>query len=465
MKTEDAQTVSTIAGIQKGKPPLPRWFRLVKILFLICGSITVIFELIVFGRWFIALDVQRLSPYVFLPVLLICLGILVGIVELWLWLRPRSFLFSTNTSSSLLEEEANLPTRSTNMILRDDLAPPHSVATNQGNGEPSKAEPSELPKMNTMRTTASLSQAETITQSETVTDSPSNSFSISPQISLPARAGTNSRSGDISGIRLYAVAREGDNLTLSADKWSVNKQNTRYALADGVGTSFLPGYWADIVTSKFVERDSDFQGQEDFEDWLRECSDDWHLKVDKDWLPMARKSSGQTDWSREIERGASATFVGCSFSWDKLKQKGETNVHVTAVGDAVFFLVSPSPLRAERWEYKSFYLQNEDDFGQMTETLGSPTRRILRDWKRIHQQDFTAYPSDMLVLATDALAQWIMRYKKAGYDPWNDLFSLADVPQFAQFVDRYRSNGAMEVDDTTAIIIPLRGQSNSTKSK
>ncbi len=464
MKTEDAQTVSTIADIQKDESPLPWWYWPVKLLFLICGGITVIGELIVLGAWLIALDVQKLSLYIFFAALLVSLGILVGIVELWLWLRPRSFLFSIHTSSSLLEEDANLATRSTNMAQREDLAPPHSVATNQGNGEPGNVNQSELPKVNTMRTTAPLSQAETITQSGTVTDPTSDSFSIPPQIGLPARTGTNSRSTDFSGIRFYAVAREGDNPALSADKGSVNEQNTRYALADGVGTSFLPGYWADIVTSKFIERVSDFQEREDFENWLSKCSEDWHLRVDKEWLPLARERSGQTDWSREIERGASATFVGCSFSWDELRQNGETNVHVTAVGDAVFFLVSP-PLRSERREYKSFYLQSAGDFGQMTETLGSPTRRIQRDWKRVHQQDFPAQSSDTLVLATDALAQWIMRYKKAGYDPWSRLFSITNASQFAEFVDYFRSNGAMEVDDTTAIIIPLRSQSNSTKPK
>lgn len=275
----------------------------------------------------------------------------------------------------------------------------------------------------------------------------------------PTRVGANIQTKD-GRTRSFAVPREGNNLSLSADKSALNAAGTRYALADGVGTSFLPGRWAEIVTEQFVKRDKDFQGREDFEMWLSSCSNEWHDWVDTYYLPKARVKSGQADWTREVERGASTTFIGCSFSWDDLRQRGESKVHVTAVGDALFFLVSPSAERLNGWVHQSFRLQKAEEFGQGTETLGSPSKRIGRDWKRVYECDFVAKHTNVIVLTTDALAQWIMRYQEAGleHDPWGELFSIDDRSEFVRFVNYYRSIGAMEVDDTTAIIIPLWGE-------
>jgi hypothetical protein len=93
----------------------------------------------------------------------------------------------------------------------------------------------------------------------------------------------------------------------------------------------------------------------------------------------------------------------------------------------------------------------------------------MQDWVKVHQSRFTATRSDIIVLATDALAQWIMRMSeqkiRTEFDPWRELFILRDnaIGDFKQFVDHQRRTGAMEIDDTTLMIIGLYAeQDNNT---
>jgi hypothetical protein len=272
---------------------------------------------------------------------------------------------------------------------------------------------------------------------------------------------------ELAGIRTFALPRDGINLNLSADRSASNLSRGRYALADGVSTSFLPGRWAELVAEQFVNHPSlpdASLSPDDFERWLSTASQKWLHWVQNDWIPQASVASGQTNWDREIKRGAGTTFIGCSFSRDHLRQHGQTNIHVTAVGDAVFFLVSRDVHNPHRWTHSSYRLQKAEDFGHETETLASPKHRIMQDWYKIHQSKFLATRSHIIVLATDALAQWIMHMSENDVDPWQELFALPenDIEAFKQFVDHYRRTGDMEIDDTTLMMIGLStGQSNN----
>ncbi len=256
-------------------------------------------------------------------------------------------------------------------------------------------------------------------------------------------------------LRFFVVPREGDRPERSADKLAYNEIGGRYALADGVGTSFLPGRWAEIVTKYFVERENDFESQEDAIQWQRYCSEQWHMWVKQTWLPQAIAASGQQDWSRDIARGAATTFVGCSFSPAELASSGATTIHVIAVGDTEFFLLYPTANEITPWECRDYYKLNLEEFGHMVENLATPDRRVERDHKWMNNHYFHATKGECIVLATDALAQWILQQTHDGKDPWIKLLSISTDEEFKQFVRNARNTSEMEVDDTTLMIIPL----------
>ncbi len=256
-------------------------------------------------------------------------------------------------------------------------------------------------------------------------------------------------------FRFFVVPREGDKLERSADKVAYNEGSGRYALADGVGTSFLPGRWAQIVTDLFVARENDFESKEDAIQWHRDCSEQWHMWVEQIWLPQAIAASGQQDWSRDIARGAATTFMGCSFSPTELASSGAATVHVIVVGDTEFFLLRPTGNETTPWVCSDYYKLSLEEFGHMTENLATPEKRVERDHKWMHSYNFHATKGDCIVLATDALAQWILQQIHDRENPWVKLLSISTYEEFKQFVRNARNTSELEVDDTTLMIIPL----------
>lgn len=254
----------------------------------------------------------------------------------------------------------------------------------------------------------------------------------------------------------YILPREGK-LERCQDKMAHDSQKARYVVADGVGTSFLPGRWAEILTRDFVSSDCPFDNPQEITNWLMDCSQAWHAWVEDVWVSRARQNNAQADWSREIARGAAATLAGCFFSPVELAQTGTTNVRVVVVGDAEFFLLARESLVAQpRWRCKrTWYLQLLEEFGHTTQALATPEKRVLRDHRWVNVTNVEAKAGDCLILATDALAKWILQYIEQGKDPWNKLFALRNQEDFQRFVSHYRADGSLEIDDTTLMIIPV----------
>ena len=69
-------------------------------------------------------------------------------------------------------------------------------------------------------------------------------------------------------------------------------------------------------------------------------------------------------------------------------------------------------------------------------------------------------PGDIFLMATDALAQWLLtQFEQPDQRQtlWRGLLTMQDHHQFVQFVEqqRYQTKGGMVDDDTTLVIIPI----------
>lgn len=64
---------------------------------------------------------------------------------------------------------------------------------------------------------------------------------------------------------------------------------------------------------------------------------------------------------------------------------------------------------------------------------------------------------DLLLLATDALAQWILGEHEAGRKAWEALWNVKSECEFKQLIQRLRESGSIANDDTTMAIITERG--------
>ncbi len=263
------------------------------------------------------------------------------------------------------------------------------------------------------------------------------------------------RAAFLTHFRVYTLSKEGDVNQDSCFSFK-SSELCRFAVTDGVGGSFLPGKWAEIVARNFSNLAEDLTTAQKCVEWLSACSDEWQDWADQEWIPRANQLRGSPyDWSNDRERGAETTLIGCSYSPLVLTQTGHTNILVTAVGDATFFLVRQTNPPDGRWQYQSFALQASEDFNSHPQTLPSMGIDTQKVWRQVKQKLYSAHRGDYLFLTTDALAKWILLQIKQGFSPWEKLLGLTSSEAFGEFVLREREHRFMDRDDTTMMVVPL----------
>lgn len=256
----------------------------------------------------------------------------------------------------------------------------------------------------------------------------------------------------------FRFPKEGLDPRRSADKLyqRYSRELYRAAVTDGVSASFLPSRWAEIIAAAYVEQP--FNGPYEFITWLTNCSAEWYRWTEQEWLlPLLKQATGiqqeQAYWQREIARGAETTLIGCSLAPQQLKT-GEVIVHVDAIGDSNFFFVHP--VEVGPWPYKAFPLKSAEQFGANPDTLPTALQYIDGTWEYVKMQKYRVVPGDYLILATDALAEWILTALDRGQNPWSELLEIRDEQAFRTFVEQKRASGRMHLDDTTMLVIHLK---------
>jgi hypothetical protein len=141
----------------------------------------------------------------------------------------------------------------------------------------------------------------------------------------------------------------------------------------------------------------------------------------------------------ELSAGAFAAFLGVTFT-------GRSRWHSGAIGDCCLFLV-----RGDRL-YRAFPIRRSRDFGNHPRLLCSCRQgrtakvkrsRVTGDWRS----------GDVMLLATDALAQWFLRNVEDGGEPWKELLGVECQEQFESLIQQTRDQNAIRNDDVTMVVV------------
>jgi hypothetical protein len=97
-------------------------------------------------------------------------------------------------------------------------------------------------------------------------------------------------------------------------------------------------------------------------------------------------------------------------------------------------------------------IEDPADFSRAVWALPS---RAGEDELLAHWAEGEALPGDLFVLASDALAHWLLAEYRRGGQPWRKLLSVEDDAGFAGLVAGLREVKALENDDTTALLVQL----------
>ena len=217
--------------------------------------------------------------------------------------------------------------------------------------------------------------------------------------------------------------------------------SVRAAVADGASESAFAREWANELVDAFVTAPPAPRGPTEgsLDGWLPAARERWHASVPWDRLPWHGEAKARN--------GAFAALVAMTvraasgnprrLSWQAL-----------AVGDSCLFVVRDGRLAV------SFPVEDASAFDNTPHLVGSNADNPGHAWEAVHWLDGECAAGDLLVLASDAIAQWFLAAAAAGEKPWEAVASR-DPSEWGDWVAAQRRAGLMRNDDVTLMAMEI----------
>ena len=261
------------------------------------------------------------------------------------------------------------------------------------------------------------------------------------------------------------ISKTNEHIIYNEDACVISQDETLFALCDGVTNSELPRGWAILLGRQWLKNPLyPLDEQEGIDaamllQWLKEPRLLWRLWVKQVWRAevnqrnLASNKPPVLDEQVEsiLNKGAAATFLGLQLDHDHMRWRA------TAIGDTCLFLISTEYSTSARQLIPLMPITSSALFNRTPALLSSKTGRVERLLPKIQYQQGTYNHGDTLLMATDALARWLIVQVEQGLSEWQTLVEIRDLRSFSHFIEERRSQKAnkIEKDDTTLVVIPL----------
>jgi len=245
--------------------------------------------------------------------------------------------------------------------------------------------------------------------------------------------------------RYFLLPKKAESAESCQDAGDINLQRGRYAIADGATRSFFPKEWARLLVARFCHDDDPLNTKlfdhQEWPRWLQPVQEKWKEEIKKIVASLpAKKYYVKNRYAKKDP--AAATFVGVQISASREGYEWQSMI----IGDSCLFVV-----RANRLE-KSYLIERSQEFGSHPESFASMPRYNKYEPRFING---TAKEGDVLILATDALAKWILMHHEKGSwaKAWHVLHQITTEDDFTALIDAARENRE----------IPPKGKSDTVK--
>ena len=235
----------------------------------------------------------------------------------------------------------------------------------------------------------------------------------------------------------FTTHKKAESLDDCQDAIWVSKAHSRFAVADGATRSLFPKQWAELLVEHFCEEPDLFLNEENWKEWLTPIQEKWYKQVEKIVKVIDQFYVTTPFKTREP---AVSTFVGLEV--DKTRQKWQAVV----IGDSCLFHKSTT-------EFRSYLIEKSKDFTSCPQAFASFAEANYHDPEFIRGE---IQSGDMFILATDALAKWILEHKESGNleDILDQLEQIENPKQFNQLIDQARDDKKIcLVNDDVALML------------
>lgn len=251
--------------------------------------------------------------------------------------------------------------------------------------------------------------------------------------------------------RVFTLAKDPEYPQENQDVCGVDEPRGVAALADGVSSALFSRLWARILVEAALEGLPDPEDLEAFRGWLADRRKAWNDQIDVSRLswyqkPKLREGAFSTLlWVRLVTPDESSAFESADASRPLRPGGGSARgwrLRALAVGDSCLFYVREGKVLAR------FPIQTSAEFDRAPTVLGSVDRN--RDSLiQFHRLDQPCQPGDLIVLCTDALADWALRLEESGAAPYWPRYWDQGPEAWREEIVALREQGLMRYDDAT----------------
>lgn len=239
-------------------------------------------------------------------------------------------------------------------------------------------------------------------------------------------------------VSSFITHKKAENPDDCQDAIKVNEDTSRYAVADGATRSFFPKWWAELLVEHFCRKSDSFLSEEKWKEQLVPIQEEWYKRVEE--RVKSRNLFYLTN-SLNTREPAVSTFIGLEV--DKTTLEWQAII----IGDSCLFHISDSG-------FKSYLIEKSENFTSRPEAFASFPEKNQGKPTFISGE---IQSGDIFILATDALAKWILEHKETGNleDILNQFKQIESNELFNQFVVQARDSEDMCLvnDDVTLVLI------------
>ena len=239
----------------------------------------------------------------------------------------------------------------------------------------------------------------------------------------------------------FSLPKRSESEETNQDAIAISPDERVFAIADGVSQSPFSQIWSKKVVNKFIKKPLDISdlNEQKIKDWLADIRKEWGSEIDQGKaseliLDIAKKEGGST------------TFLGMII---QKKKKKRQKLQLFGIGDTNMFLIKKNEITG-KLDVVGWPVTSVESFTDRTKGLSSidNTLQGIPELK-----EFDVKRGDIVILATDALAKWILKSANLGQRPWSKI--LKKKNDIANFIDKLRYTNKIDDDDTTCIIIRI----------
>ena len=239
-------------------------------------------------------------------------------------------------------------------------------------------------------------------------------------------------------IVCFTMPKIGEQEADNQDAYCCSDDRSMVAIADGASTSLFAKEWANLLVEDFCHRQ-----QEPFENLHRNWQQ-WLKPLQQQWISYSNqiKQDPNIPWyvkGSQEKNSASATFIGLKLH--PPNQTGKKIWEAIAIGDSCLF-----QFKKLSGKIIFFPINKSSDFRTVTECFNSLPQYNVSQPKYL-QDNYD--PGDIFLLATDALAEWLLQAIQTTKREDQSLISIAEKQEFEDFIQNLRDKKLIKNDDTT----------------